>query len=203
MTISFVKQNNKINFKSITGDFFYNGSPTWEPEKYPKLTSFTDCLIKASEKKISSILSTHTPIHVMNISKKIELQFEKLNLDESILKMFRYKCQYNNFNQSSIVPTYYFCKDSNISSRFFSAINGETLLKSFTKEMYLDKSWVLEELYEDNLNNQLSELQNTLMGQGYSSGFYTSDGCSSTEPFLVELSNGDYIIFTMLLWCNQ
>lgn len=199
---SLITREKKINLTKINGDFYHYGDPTWEPKKYPDLMDFISKLIKPTNILMKKILETHTPVHVINISKDINRQFKLLGLEESILTMFKYECPFNGFSHSAIIPTYYYCKNSELENRLFSTISdGTTLVPRYLKDIINDTEWYLSNYYRN--YQQRDPLQNILMGEGYTDGCYPNDGSSREYPFLAEFENGDYIMFVMLLWCNK
>lgn len=199
-----VTREKKINVKDLLGDFYFEGSPTWKPTEYPDLQKFISKLIKPTSINIEQILTSHTPIPIEFMSKKIENQFKAIGLDSSILKMFKYKCPFNKFNHSSIIPTMFFCRDEEIDNKIFTLQeNGQTLVSRSLESMIKDKKYMIENYIDTYDLEYISEFQKITIGRGYTEGCYPSDGSSTKMPFLIELESGDYVLIVMLLWCNN
>lgn len=199
-----VTREKKINVDNLYGDFYFKGEPTWDIEENPELIEFISKLIKPKSENIEEILKTHTAIPLGFISQKIEKQFKTIGIDNSILKMFQYKCPFNNFKHSSIIPTMFFCRDEEIDNKFFKIQkNGQTLINRSFEQMIKDKKYMIESYMDISNLEYISELQEITMGKGYTEGCYPSDGCSTKFPFLIELESGDYVLVVMLLWCNK
>ncbi len=199
-----VTRKKQINVKNLLGDFYFEGSPTWQPKEYPELIEFISKLIKPTSVNIDQVLTSHTPIPIQFMSKRIEDQFKYIGLDNEILKMFKYTCPFNNFEHSSIIPTIFFCRDEEIDNKIFAIQeDGQTLINRSFEQMIKDKEYMIENYMDISDLEYITELQQITMGKGYTEGCYPSDGCSTKCPFLIELESGDYVLVVMLLWCNQ
>ncbi len=199
-----VTREKQINVENILGDFYFEGSPTWQPKKYPKLNEFISKLMNPTLENIEKVLKENTPIPIQFMSKRINKQFKYIGLDTEILEMFKYKCPFNKFEHSSIIPTLFFCRDEEIDNKIFEIQeDGQTLVNKSFEPMIKDKEYMIENYMDTSDLEYISELQEITIGKGYTEGCYPSDGCSTRSPFLIELESGDYILVVMLLWCNN
>lgn len=199
-----VTREKKINVENLLGDFYFQGSPTWQPQKYPKLNEFISKLMNPKFENIEKILKNNTPIPIQFMSNRIKEQFKYIGLDTEILEMFKYKCPFNKFEHSSIIPTLFFCRDEEIDNKIFSIKeDGQTLVNKSFESMIKDKKYMIENYIDTSDLEYITELQEITIGKGYTEGCYPSDGCSTRSPFLIELESGDYILVVMLLWCNN
>lgn len=199
-----VTREKQINIENILGDFYFEGSPTWQPKKYPKLNEFISKLMNPTLENIEKVLKEHTPIPIQFMSKRINKQFKYIGLDTEILEMFKYTCPFNKFEHSSIIPTLFFCRDEEIDNKIFAIQeDGQTLVNKSFEPMIKDKEYMIENYMDTSDLEYISELQEITIGKGYTEGCYPSDGCSTKSPFLIELESGDYILVVMLLWCNN
>ena len=210
MLEAFVTQEKPINPKSITGDFYFKGEPTWEPKKYSDLMLFISKLKKFNSKIENSILETHTPIHTANFARSLKKQLEVTKIDDSVAKMFKYKCPFNGYKHYAIAPVMLFRVKENIDELFKFEAGKEPLLPSHAKDIFKDHEYMVNQHKLQNEDDgygmerdYLSGLQSIAMGMGYTEGCYPSDGCPSNEYFLMEYTNSDYLLVKVLLWCNN
>ena len=142
--------------------------------------------------------------------------FEKLNINKSLFKHFDYECFYNGYQHRSIMPLCIISDDQ----------AEEKYLKFFKehpyKEMVLDKEWNLayaidkdeftdenvsdkdiSEILYSNIMRMQSSISKMRMGSGYNESCIDTDGSWERRLIALKLSNGDYLICTVMFWYNK
>lgn len=119
-------------------------------------------------------------------------------LDADAFKSFgekcKYTCPYTMRDYFGLVPL------------FIWTANPQQYLKNCyvrSIEMACDSEWNLEQYSEQIFDCKISRIQALLLGSGYTACELMSDGSNSIEPVIMNLSNGDKLVFAAYVWHNK
>jgi hypothetical protein len=110
----------------------------------------------------------------------------------------RYICPYTSYEHYGIVPVAIL---TDAPDKYINAARVNL------REMLGDKEWNAPDCditdTDDLQKTYLSQIDNIILGTGYTCGTIISDGTSSTEPLVLELSNGDHVLCFAKVWYNK
>ena len=113
---------------------------------------------------------------------------------KNISEEAKYKCPYSSNQYFCAIPIFLFSEE--IEDRIKD-------IKISYRELYLNKEWIREQYFEDSKNFELSCINQSFLGHGYTMGLQPSDGNRQLFDALVLLDNSDFLGFKIFVWYNK
>lgn len=142
-------------------------------------------------------------IKLSYFSTKPKLRLNGLIDQEFIDKLFAasaYKCPFNEYIHSSLSPV------AILSDNPMQYIEMKREPESglpWWADMACDPTFLKEDDEDVIVETYLTNVDQALLGPGYTDFFYPSDGSNYTDTIGIELENGDIVLFLIKKWYNK
>lgn len=142
-------------------------------------------------------------IKVSYFSTKPKLRLNGLIDQEFIDNLFSastYKCPFNEYIHSSLSPVAIL---SDNPMQYIEMKREPESVLPWWSDMACDPTFLKEDDEDVIVETYLTNVDQALLGPGYTDFFYPSDGSNYTDTIGIELENGDIVLFLIKKWYNK
>lgn len=142
-------------------------------------------------------------IKLSYFSTKPKLRLNGLIDQEFIDNLFSasvYKCPFNEYIHSSLSPVAIL---SDNPMQYIEMKREPERVLPWWSDMACDPTFLKEDDEDVIVETYLTNVDQALLGPGYTDFFYPSDGSNYTDTIGIELENGDIVLFLIKKWYNK
>ena len=121
------------------------------------------------------------------------------DLTNQLFQASSYKCPFNGYLHTSIIPIAILTDNP---MDYVNAHNQYSNKVPPWAEMACDPDWLKFPLMRE-LIGDMTTIEKTLLGSGYTDIFYPNDGSPDKSVIGIDLENGDTIVFAIMEWYNK